>query len=171
MRRSRVGRAGHLPRSSCGQDEAAYMRRLCGEGSRSYLGRSRLVPERATVMKPEREVSRGRISARQAAEARSLREGPNEKESWSPCRRQRHCVRCPRKRSGRRTHAVKPRVRPPATKPMARDMTRTTQAPHAAAFLHAAGASDLNFSNRPVRDPHAGWCGRGPVRWDRPLSR
>jgi hypothetical protein len=26
------------------------MRRLCGEGSRSYLGRSRLVPERATVM-------------------------------------------------------------------------------------------------------------------------
>src|SRR6266446_10221973 len=25
------------------------MRRLCGEGVRSYLGRSRLVPERATV--------------------------------------------------------------------------------------------------------------------------
>ena len=26
------------------------MRRLCDEGMRSYLGRSRLVPERATVM-------------------------------------------------------------------------------------------------------------------------
>jgi hypothetical protein len=26
------------------------MRRLCDEGVRSYLGRSRLVPERATVM-------------------------------------------------------------------------------------------------------------------------
>jgi hypothetical protein len=26
------------------------MRRLCGEGSCAYLGRSRLVPERATVM-------------------------------------------------------------------------------------------------------------------------
>ena len=31
------------------------MRRLCDEGVRSYLGRSRLVPERATAV-PEREV-------------------------------------------------------------------------------------------------------------------
>ena len=23
------------------------------------------------------------------------------------------------------------------------------------------GSHDFNFSNRPVRDPHAGWCGRG----------
>ena len=33
----------------------------CDEGVRSYLGRSRLVPERVTAM-PEREVSRGRSS-------------------------------------------------------------------------------------------------------------
>ncbi|SFC56981.1 hypothetical protein SAMN05216344_13431, partial [Polaromonas sp. OV174] len=37
------------------------MRRLCDEGVRSYLGRSRLVGESPTAL-PEREVSRGRSS-------------------------------------------------------------------------------------------------------------
>ncbi len=40
-------RAGKKPQSSCGQGEAVYIRRLCGEGVCSYPGRSRLMPERA----------------------------------------------------------------------------------------------------------------------------
>jgi hypothetical protein len=38
------------------------MRRLCDEGVRSYLGRSRLAGESPTAL-PQREVSRGRSSA------------------------------------------------------------------------------------------------------------
>ena len=42
--------------------QAAYIRRSCGEGQRSYPGRSRLGPERATWDSPtEREVSRGHM--------------------------------------------------------------------------------------------------------------
>lgn len=56
------------------------MRRLCDEGVRSYLGRSRLVPERATAV-PEREVSRGRSSGGTGPSRRQgNREGPNESE-------------------------------------------------------------------------------------------
>lgn len=47
-RRCQAGRAGKKPRSSCGQGDVAYIRRLCGEGVCSYPGRSRLMPERAT---------------------------------------------------------------------------------------------------------------------------
>ena len=36
------------PQSLCDQGKAASIRRLCNEGGCSYLGRSRLVPERAT---------------------------------------------------------------------------------------------------------------------------
>ena len=43
------------------KDQAAYIWRLCDEGVRSYLGRSRLLGESPTAM-PEREVSRGRSS-------------------------------------------------------------------------------------------------------------
>jgi hypothetical protein len=45
------------------------MGRLCGEGSRSYLGRSRLVPERATVMnrsEKSAEAVVGNVSCRRA---------------------------------------------------------------------------------------------------------
>jgi hypothetical protein len=30
---------------------------------------------------------------------------------------------------------------------------------------------NLNFTNRPVRDPHAGWCGRGGRGDPAPLCR
>jgi hypothetical protein len=56
------------------------MRRLCDEGVRSYLGRSRLVGESPTVL-PEREVSRGRSSSSRWLMKRSQKsEGPNESE-------------------------------------------------------------------------------------------
>jgi hypothetical protein len=56
------------------------MRRLCDEGVRSYLGRSRLMPERATAL-PEREVSRGRSSRVAGLMMPPARgEGPNESE-------------------------------------------------------------------------------------------
>ena len=58
-RRCQAGRAGLKPQSSRDQGEVASMRRLCDEGVRSYLGRSRLVGESPTAL-PEREVSRGR---------------------------------------------------------------------------------------------------------------
>jgi hypothetical protein len=49
------------------------MRRLCDEGVCSYLGRSRLMPERATALL-EREVSKGRSSPMSgAADAASER--------------------------------------------------------------------------------------------------
>ena len=54
------------------------MRRLCDEGVRSYLGRSRLVGESPTA-KPEREVSRGRSSSSRRPVRRSQKdEGLNE---------------------------------------------------------------------------------------------
>ena len=56
------------------------MRWLCDEGVRSYLGRSRLVPERATA-EPEREVSRGRSSCEPGSmRPQGKSEGPNESE-------------------------------------------------------------------------------------------
>jgi hypothetical protein len=73
-RHGQAGRAGGNLRSSRGQSEAVYMRWLCGEGLRSYLGRPRLMPERTTAAMLERGVSSGRIS-------RGTCEGPNEKES------------------------------------------------------------------------------------------
>ncbi len=73
MRRDGARRAGTSLRSFRGQVEVAQIRRLCGEGSRSYLGvlASCLKGQRR---KTEREVSRGRSS-------QDSDEGPNEKES------------------------------------------------------------------------------------------
>jgi hypothetical protein len=48
LRRCTPGRAGEQPRSSSDQRGVAYIRRSCSEGLVSYLGRSRLAPERAT---------------------------------------------------------------------------------------------------------------------------
>jgi hypothetical protein len=48
LRRCILGRAGGQPRSSRDQRGVAYIRRPCSEGPFPYLGRSRLVPERAT---------------------------------------------------------------------------------------------------------------------------
>ncbi len=57
------------------------MRRLCDEGVRSYLGRSRLVGESPTAL-PEREVSRGRSSAStRPSRPDGKRQGPNESKS------------------------------------------------------------------------------------------
>ena len=56
------------------------MRRLCGEGSRSYLGRSRLVPERATVMSRS-EKSAEAVVVGASRKAGKHGEGPNEKDS------------------------------------------------------------------------------------------
>ena len=63
------------------------MRRLCGEGSRSYLGRSRLVPENEVSAKPKGDVERRSEKSAEvvvvdwpAAEAVNHGEGPNEKE-------------------------------------------------------------------------------------------
>ena len=39
------------------------MRRLCGEGSRSYLGRSRLTPERATVLNRSEKSAKAVVAA------------------------------------------------------------------------------------------------------------
>ena len=47
-RRCIPGQAGERPRSSHDQRGVAYIRRPCSEGCISYLGRSRLMPERAT---------------------------------------------------------------------------------------------------------------------------
>ena len=52
------------------------MRRLCGEGSCSYPGRSRLAPERATLMK------RSEKSAEVVVVGSEPGEGPNEKEGY-----------------------------------------------------------------------------------------
>jgi hypothetical protein len=48
-RRCTPGRAGEQSRSSNDQRGVAYIRRLCSEGLLSYLGISRLMPERATA--------------------------------------------------------------------------------------------------------------------------
>ena len=65
------------------------MRRSCGEGWRSYLGRSRLAPERATRPTAEREVSRGHSSAhRRRAEQRGGRNGPSLEGEWPQMSRQ-----------------------------------------------------------------------------------
>ncbi len=49
----------------------------CSEGVRSYLGRSRLMPERATAS------SRSEKSAEAVVARRRASDGPNEKE-WNP---------------------------------------------------------------------------------------
>jgi hypothetical protein len=49
------------------------MRRLCGEGTRSYLGRSRLVPERATGMTRSEKSAEAVVAA--GSERRAEREG------------------------------------------------------------------------------------------------
>src|SRR5690554_1381391 len=71
-RRRRAGRAGKEPRSSDGRGSGGVIRRSCGEGQRSYLGRSRLVPERATRKRSEK-------SAEVVVAVNG--EGPNEEES------------------------------------------------------------------------------------------
>jgi hypothetical protein len=48
--------------------QAAQIRRLCGEGSRSYLGRSRLIPERATVLSRSEKSAEAIVAARRRAE-------------------------------------------------------------------------------------------------------
>jgi D-serine deaminase-like pyridoxal phosphate-dependent protein len=59
-RRCQAGRAGNREALVI-KALAASTRRLCSEGVRSYPGRSRRVPERATAV-PAREVSRARSS-------------------------------------------------------------------------------------------------------------
>src|SRR5688500_13232927 len=60
------------------------MRRLCGEGSRSYLGRSRLVPERATVL--SRSEKSAEVVVAEATRRRAEREGQSRdmslEEAW-----------------------------------------------------------------------------------------
>jgi hypothetical protein len=41
-------------KASMAKAQVAYIRRSCGEGQRSYLGRSRLTPERATRKRSEK---------------------------------------------------------------------------------------------------------------------
>lgn len=74
MRRDGARRAGTSLRSFRGQVEVAQIRRLCGEGSRSYLGSFLASCLKGQRRKTEREVSRGRSS-------QDSDEGPNEKES------------------------------------------------------------------------------------------
>ena len=63
--------------------------------------------------------------------------------------------------------AVKPPVNLSATNPMARDMNRTTQA----SLMGLPRLSGLQLLEPPGADPHAGWCGRGPLSVEPPLCR
>src|SRR6266850_927289 len=99
------------------------MRRLCGEGSCSYLGRSRLAPERATRRK------RSEKSAQAVVAGGDPVEGPNEKESHATCCLVTHGIRSPVNRGERWTREVKPSVWPSAMKRHRRGMHKRTQGP------------------------------------------
>src|SRR3954468_14274742 len=75
------------------------MRRLCGEGSRSYLGRSRLVPERATVMNRSEKSAAAVIG--DTSRCRAKREGQSRDMSLGTARHQK-----PAKPQGRAGRAV-----------------------------------------------------------------
>src|SRR2546423_3267838 len=62
------------------------MRRLCDEGSRSYLGRSRLVPERATVMNRSEKSAEAVVAG--ATWRRAKREGQSRDMSLGAARHQ-----------------------------------------------------------------------------------
>ena len=87
------------------------MRRLCGEGSRSYLGRSRLVPERATVMSRS-EKSAKAVVVEAGTPPRKRDEGPNERDSHETQGLARQSIRCRRGPGARGSEAVKPPRRP-----------------------------------------------------------
>lgn len=59
------------------------MRRLCSEGVRAYLGRSRFVPERATVVSQSEKSAEVVVVSGWAGEAETAGEGPKERESGS----------------------------------------------------------------------------------------
>ena len=75
--------------------------RPCSEGVRSYLGRSRLVPERVTVLSRSEKSAEAILARGQAGEAGAIGEGPNGKECPASCRCDRQCVRCPCERGER----------------------------------------------------------------------
>lgn len=65
-----------------------------------YLGRSRVMPERATVLSRSEKSAAVVVTRGGAGEAEPGGEGPNEKECVAPWGSNRHGVRCPRKRGG-----------------------------------------------------------------------
>ena len=73
--------------------------RPCSEGVRSYLGRSRLAPERATASSRS-EKSAEAVVVDGEVHSRSAGEGPNEEECSTPCRCGEHRIRCLRKQGG-----------------------------------------------------------------------
>lgn len=77
------------------------MRRLCGEGLRSYLGRSRLVPERATAKSRSGKSAEAVVARGQAGEAGAIGEGPNAKDSHETCCLATQCIRSPASRGAR----------------------------------------------------------------------
>ena len=72
--------------------QAAQIRRLCGEGSCSYLGRSRLVPERATVKSRSEKSAEVIVAARMGRRAEGIGGGA----LWFS---NLECLRCSLKRS------------------------------------------------------------------------
>ena len=114
-------------------------RRSCGEGRRSYLGRSRLVPERATARKRRGEKTAEVVVAkskpgRQFTDAGSLWrcEGPNEKESETSMRL-----------GGKRPQMTRQLELPLANRGEAPTGKRSEEAPPATRENERSGASGL----------------------------
>ena len=141
------------------------MRRLCGEGSRSYLGRSRLVPERATVMSRSEKSAEAVVVAAGyppgKARRRAEREGQSRDVPLGEARHQEPGApgRTDMGRGEAASHAVSDEAEPARRAQRAGGPTTCW-----------AGAGLVNFSNRPVRTRMPG--GVGGVRpAGRPLSR
>jgi hypothetical protein len=81
------GERARIRKATMVKPQAAQIRRSCGEGRRSYLGRSRLVPERATTRKRRSEKSAEAVVVALPPEAKRMapgHEGPNTEEATAP---------------------------------------------------------------------------------------
>ena len=83
------------------------MRRLCGEGSGSYLGEICPCGCKPNADEAELKVNRGRSSRGKPQGCKGYGEGPNEKDSHEICRLAGQCIRSLGNRGARGQGAVK----------------------------------------------------------------
>jgi len=159
MRRCRPGRAGQKLRSSRGQ-------RSGGVNPAAVRGRIVLLPGEISPHARKgggasrgREVSRGRSSCRWA-KGRTRRRVERMRSAV-------HCTRCPSNRNGQEQCPVKLDAGLLTAVTPGRLCTRVTASGRVSLHAH------MTSTSRTARcGPHAGWCGRGAVRYpDCPLSR
>ena len=134
--------------SFCGQGWVTYIWRLCGERSRSYLGRSCFIPERVTV------INRSEKSAEAVAAAcMELRAERGRKPEVMSLKSAWH------QKLGQLGLIEKRRVKPRLD--LVRDEARS--AGHKTGRLVAIGHTHRKpqLLEPPGADPHAGWCWKG----------